>query len=201
MLSSYVPKNFWGEVVLIATYLINRMPSRVLSFQTLCKVFLKSYLRTQLISSIPPKVFDCSAFVHIPQQHWSKLDSKGTKCIFLGYSPNHKGYKCYFPITKRFYTSIDVTYYENQSYYSKIDIEGENRIQEYQFWETKTMIKPQTLESIIVYNYNPISPAPSLSLQMIESVDTEPSTPLGPNQSQTVNSNEFIVYSRKKKKC
>ena len=62
------------------------------------------------------------------------------------------------------------------------------------------MIKPQTLESIIVYNYNPISPALSLSLQMIESVDTEPSTPLGPNQSQTVNSSEFIVYSRKKKK-
>nr|CAN61071.1 hypothetical protein VITISV_006592 [Vitis vinifera] len=57
MLFSHVPKNFWGEVVLIATYLINRMPSRVLNFQTLCKVFLKSYLRTQLISSIPPKAF------------------------------------------------------------------------------------------------------------------------------------------------
>ncbi|RVW45194.1 hypothetical protein CK203_067586 [Vitis vinifera] len=57
------------------------------------------------------------------------------------------------------------------------------------------MIKPQTLESIIVYNYNPISPAPSLSLQMIESVDTEPSTPLGPNQSQTVNSSyqAFVI--------
>ena len=66
MLSSHVPKNLWGEVVLNAAYLISRMSSYVLSFQTLCKVFLKSYPRTQLISSISPKVFGCLAFVHIP---------------------------------------------------------------------------------------------------------------------------------------
>ncbi|RVW87791.1 hypothetical protein CK203_043949 [Vitis vinifera] len=54
------------------------MPSRVLSFQTPCKVLLKSYPRTQLISSIPPKVFGCLAFIHVPQQYHSKLDPKAT---------------------------------------------------------------------------------------------------------------------------
>ena len=29
-----VPKHFWGEAVLTATYLINRMPLRVLDFKT-----------------------------------------------------------------------------------------------------------------------------------------------------------------------
>ena len=122
MLSSHVLKNFWGEVILTTTYLINRMPSRVLSFQTPCKVLLKAYPRTWLISSIPPKVFGCLAFIHVPQQYHSKLDPKATKCIFLGYSPNQKGYKCYSLIIKKFYTSIDVTFFENQSHYSKTNI-------------------------------------------------------------------------------
>src|ERR1044072_1910570 len=34
MLSSNVPTHFWGEAVLSATYLVNRMPSRVLNFNT-----------------------------------------------------------------------------------------------------------------------------------------------------------------------
>ena len=62
------------------------------------------------------------------------------------------------------------------------------------------MTKPQTLESIIVHNSNPIFPTLSVPLQTIEFVGTEPNTPFRPNQSQTVNSNEFIAYSRKKKK-
>ena len=63
----------------------------------------------------------------------------------------------------------------------------------------RTVTEPQTLEFVIAHNSNPISPASSLSLQTTEFVDIEPSTP-HPNQSQTVNRSEFIVYSRKKKK-
>ena len=66
-LSSHVLKNFLREFILTETYLINRMSSHVLSFQTLYKVFLKSYPKTRLIFSIPLEVFGCSAFVHIPQ--------------------------------------------------------------------------------------------------------------------------------------
>ena len=74
-------------------------------------------------------------------------------------------------------------FFKNQSYYSKIDIQGENRNQEYQFWETETMTEPQILEFVSVHNFNPISPTLGLPLQFIESVDTKPSTPLHPNQS------------------
>ena len=95
---------------------------------------------------------------------------------------------------------MDVTFYENQPYYSKTPIQEENRIQEYQFWGTETMTEPQTLEFVIVHNSNPISPAPSLSLQTTESVDIESSTPLCPNKSQANNNKEFIIYSRRKKK-
>ncbi|RVW61349.1 Retrovirus-related Pol polyprotein from transposon RE1 [Vitis vinifera] len=77
MFSMNVPKLFWGQAVLTAAYLINRMPSRVLKFQTPCQTLLKSFPTTRLISTVPPKIFGCSVFVHINQQHRSKLDPRG----------------------------------------------------------------------------------------------------------------------------
>ncbi|RVW73200.1 Retrovirus-related Pol polyprotein from transposon RE1 [Vitis vinifera] len=74
MFSMNVPKLFWGQAVLTVAYLINRMPSRVLKFQTPCQTLLKSFPITRLISTVPPKIFGCSVFVHINQQHRSKLD-------------------------------------------------------------------------------------------------------------------------------
>ena len=139
MFSTNVPKLFWGEAVLTAAYLINRMSSRVLKFQTPCQTLLKSFPTTRLISIVPPKIFGCSVFVHINQQHRSKLDPRSLKCIFLGYSANKKGYKCYSPVTRKFYNSMDVTFFETQPYYPKIDIQGENSTQEYQFWNLESL--------------------------------------------------------------
>ncbi|RVX10633.1 Retrovirus-related Pol polyprotein from transposon TNT 1-94 [Vitis vinifera] len=76
-----------GEAILTAAYLINRMPSRILDFQTPCQILLQSFPNTRLISTIPFKVFGCSTFVHVHQQHRDKLDPRALKCIFLGYSP------------------------------------------------------------------------------------------------------------------
>ncbi|RVW78478.1 Retrovirus-related Pol polyprotein from transposon TNT 1-94 [Vitis vinifera] len=77
MFSMNVPKLFWGQAVLTAAYLINRMSFRVLKFQTPCQTLLKSFPTTRLISTVPPKIFGCSVFVHINQQHRSKLDPRG----------------------------------------------------------------------------------------------------------------------------
>ncbi|RVW98483.1 Retrovirus-related Pol polyprotein from transposon RE1 [Vitis vinifera] len=84
MIASNVPKQLWGEAVLTETYLINRMPSRILQFKTPCQILLAAYPSAQIISSIPIKVFGCTAFVHIHKSQRSKLDPTATKCIFLG---------------------------------------------------------------------------------------------------------------------
>ncbi|RVW64572.1 Retrovirus-related Pol polyprotein from transposon TNT 1-94 [Vitis vinifera] len=150
MFSMNVPKLFWGQAVLTAAYLINRMSSRVLKFQTPCQTLLKSFLTTRLISTVPPKIFGCSVFVHINQQHRSKLDPRSLKCIFLGYSSNQKGYKCYSPVTRKFYNSMDVTFFETQPYYPKNDIQGENSTEEYQFWDLESFSEsPITTENHI----------------------------------------------------
>ncbi|WJZ83952.1 hypothetical protein VitviT2T_003590 [Vitis vinifera] len=150
MFSMNVPKLFWGQAVLTAAYLINRMSSRVLKFQTPCQTLLKSFPTTRLISTVPPKIFGCSVFVHINQQHRSKLDPRSLKCIFLGYSSNQKGYKCYSPVIRKFYNSMDVTFFETQPYYPKNDIQGENSTQEYQFWDLESLSEsPITTENHI----------------------------------------------------
>ncbi|XP_043700429.1 uncharacterized protein LOC122651179 [Telopea speciosissima] len=47
-----------------------------------------------------------------------KLDPRSTKCVFLGNSRTQKGYRCYDPITRRQFVSVDVTFFEGTSYFS-----------------------------------------------------------------------------------
>ena len=138
MIASNVPKQLWGEAIVTATNLINRMPSHILKFKTSCQVLLAAYPYTRIISYIQVKVFGCTAFIHIHKSQHSKLDPRASKCILLGYSANQKGYKCYPLTTRKFYTSMDVTFFENQPFYLKTAIQGENwSIDEFQFWETE----------------------------------------------------------------
>ena len=139
-----VPKNFWGEAVLTATYLIDRMPSQVLKFKTPCQTLLSCYPNTRIINTISPKIFGRTVFVHDYSQHRSKLDPKAIKCIFLGYSPRQKDYKCYSNIIRKFYTTIDITFFETESYFPKIHIQGEKpEVQECEFWQEPEISIPQ----------------------------------------------------------
>ncbi|RVX11576.1 Copia protein [Vitis vinifera] len=135
MFSSNVPNYFWGKAILTATYLINRMSSRVLTFQSPRQLFLKQFPHTRAASSdLPLKVFGCTAFVHVYPQNRSKFAPRANKCIFLGYSPTQKGYKCYSPTNKRFYTTMDVSFFEHVFFYPKSHVQGES-MNEHQVWE------------------------------------------------------------------
>ena len=126
MIATNVPKNLWGVAILTATYLISRMPSRVLNFQIPFQFLLKIFPHIRFMSQVPLKVFGCTAFVHVTQPHRRKLDPRSIKCIFLGYSSNQSGYKCYSPQMKKIYNSRDVTFFEDSPYYPKSNIQGEN---------------------------------------------------------------------------
>ena len=83
MFTNSVPNAYWGEAILIAAYLINRLPSKVLAFRTPLSVFLDFYPHhTRILNSLFPKVFRCTIFVHKYQPSQSKLEPKALKCIF-----------------------------------------------------------------------------------------------------------------------
>ncbi|RDY11210.1 hypothetical protein CR513_04163, partial [Mucuna pruriens] len=77
---------YWGEVVLIVTHLINKLPTHVLN---------------AIIVSL-----DVS-FVHSHNPHRGKLDPRVVKCVFISYFSNKKGFKCYHPSNHRIFISMD----------------------------------------------------------------------------------------------
>ena len=64
-----VPKSYWGEVVLIATYMINRLPSQILDFKTPLEILAKFYPHVRTSSNIIPRVFGCTSFVQVHSQN------------------------------------------------------------------------------------------------------------------------------------
>ncbi|CAA3000335.1 pre-mRNA-splicing factor ATP-dependent RNA helicase DEAH10 [Olea europaea subsp. europaea] len=88
LLSSGLPKVFWGEVLKIATYLINRIPSSAIDFKILEALWSGKYPDYSKL-----KVFGCAAYSH---QNEEKLEPRSLKCIFLGYGEESKGYRLWF---------------------------------------------------------------------------------------------------------
>ena len=73
MFARNVPKFFWGNAVLTAAYLINRTPTKSLNSKTPIDILKQHLPHINCLDSLPPKVFGCTLFVHIPNKNRSKL--------------------------------------------------------------------------------------------------------------------------------
>ena len=113
LLHGHVPFRFWGDAVLTACYLINRMPSSVLDNQIPHSVLFPH----QPLYSFPPRVFGSTCFVHNLSPGLDKLSARSTKCIFLGYTRSQKGYRCFSPTLQRYLISSDVTFFESVPFF------------------------------------------------------------------------------------
>lgn len=101
--------------VLTTVYLINRTPSRILHGTTPLQIIHTN----RPLFSLLPRVFGCTCFVQDHNPTHTKLDNKSVKCIFLGYSALSKGYRCYDPVSRHTYHSVDhVTFCEDLPFYS-----------------------------------------------------------------------------------
>jgi hypothetical protein len=117
LFSMNVPRYLWGEATKTAIYLINRMPLRAVEFRTPLEI-----LTGKNAFKVPPKTFGCVYFVHNTTPGVSKLDVRGHKCVFVGYLRGKKGYKCFDPMKKRIYESMDVTFRESEPYFSSASV-------------------------------------------------------------------------------
>ncbi|GJS73702.1 retrovirus-related pol polyprotein from transposon TNT 1-94 [Tanacetum coccineum] len=103
-----LPKKFWGDCILAATYLINKMPMKQLSWKSPFEV----------LHGTPPsydtlKTIGCLCYAASLKPHKDKFDPRGIKCVFIGYPPGQKGYKLYNLLTHEVFHSRDVLFMEN----------------------------------------------------------------------------------------
>jgi transposase InsO family protein len=106
-----IPNSFWAEAVHTAAYLLNRSPTSALQHQTPFEAW--HGWRPKVTHF---KIFGCIAYVHVPSQKRHKLEDNSVKCIFMGYSMETKGYRCYDPLTKKLIVSRDVLFDEKNAW-------------------------------------------------------------------------------------
>jgi Reverse transcriptase (RNA-dependent DNA polymerase)/GAG-pre-integrase domain/Integrase core domain/gag-polypeptide of LTR copia-type len=178
LLEKNVPQKFWDCAVTAAVYVINRMPTKANDYQTPIKA-LSSFCTIPSILNLPPKIFGCVAYVHVPKTQRSKIESCAIKCVYLGLGSHQKGYKCYEPISRKWFVSMDVTFLENESFFvTNYTPQGEI-INELNNWSNLTLVTGNNLTNS---NNDFISPT-EFEPSSTEPSSTEPSNPTEPSST------------------
>ena len=63
----------------------------------------------------PLRIFECSAYAHIPKDERSKMDTRVKKSIFLGYGIDVKGYRLFDTDTSKVFHARNVIFNETAS--------------------------------------------------------------------------------------
>jgi hypothetical protein len=120
-----MPLKYWDDAFLTATFLINLIPSKVLDFATPTEKLLHT---TPNYDSLP--VFGCACCPNLRPYNKQKLSFRSKRCVFLGYSPIHKGVKCLDIATGRVYVSRDVVFDENVFPFAELHPNAGHRLRE-----------------------------------------------------------------------
>ena len=108
LIHASMPPKYWAEALAAATYLLNRRPSSSISN-------VIPYFR--LYNAYPSydhlRVFGCLCYPNLQATSSHKLAPRSTACVFLGYPPDHKGYRCFDLTTRRIIISRHVVFDES----------------------------------------------------------------------------------------
>ncbi|WVZ55001.1 hypothetical protein U9M48_005722 [Paspalum notatum var. saurae] len=102
-----LPARFWAESLHTATYLLNRLPSTASPAPTPHHALFGTPRYDHL------RVFGCACYPNTSATAPHKLAPRSTRCVFLGYSPDHKGYRCFDLTSRRVLISRHVVFDES----------------------------------------------------------------------------------------
>jgi hypothetical protein len=108
LIQASLPRRYWAEGIHTATYLLNHLPTTTI--QAACP-------HLALFGSVPSyehlHVFGCTCYPNMTATAPHKLSPRSTRCVFLGYSIDHKGYRCLDLSTNRLIVSRPVIFDED----------------------------------------------------------------------------------------
>jgi hypothetical protein len=103
-----VPLKFWDLAFETATYLINRLPSKVTKKKSPYECLFHITSDYKFL-----KIFGCECWPFLRPYNASKLSFHSTSCVFIEYSKNNLGYKCLYIPSGRVYIVGHVVFNEN----------------------------------------------------------------------------------------
>jgi histone deacetylase 1/2 len=108
LIQAHMPPEYWADALYNATHLLNLRPTKPLRLTT----------PHEALFSSPPsydylRVYGCLCYPNTSATITHKLQPRSLPCVFIGYAPEHKGYRCLDRTTGRVYTSRHVTFDEN----------------------------------------------------------------------------------------
>ncbi|KAK1416343.1 hypothetical protein QVD17_32133 [Tagetes erecta] len=111
-----LPTTFWGECILTATYIVNRLPSKVINNKTPYEVLLGRDPEYDHM-----RVFGCLAYYRNTETNGDKFEPRGKPGVFLGYPHGKKGYKVYDLEERKMVVSRDVIFAEDVFPFAKME--------------------------------------------------------------------------------
>nr|CAN65250.1 hypothetical protein VITISV_007535 [Vitis vinifera] len=100
---SHLSPRFWVDAFSTATYIINRLPTPLLGGKS---PFELLYGHSPHYENFHP--FGCRVYPCLRDYMPNKLSPRSIPCIFLGYSPSHKGFRCHLHQKCRAHTGCEV---------------------------------------------------------------------------------------------
>lgn len=177
---SSLPLKYWFDALATSVFLINRMPSTALHHKTPFEVLFHSKPDYSFF-----RVFGCQCFPWLKPYTKHKLQPRSVLCVFLGYHPSYKGYRCLDPSTGRIYISRHVLFHENVFPYAAPELPTTSfppptltQIQSF-FWssESSKLSSPETSTSVSSI------PIPSIPLSCPNNSSSQFATSLATSES------------------
>ena len=104
---AFLPKSLWLEAFSTAIFLINRLPTPVLSGISPYEALFGTRPDYTLL-----RTFGCSCYPFLGDYGQDKLSPKSRRCVFIGYSTIHRGYRCLDSTSGRVFISRHVVFNE-----------------------------------------------------------------------------------------
>ncbi|GJV18627.1 putative RNA-directed DNA polymerase [Tanacetum coccineum] len=120
-----IPKRFWGECILTATHVINRLPSKVIKNKTPFELIWNEKPNYDFL-----KVFGCLVYFKNTDTKGDKFEERGKLGAFLGYPPRTKGYKILELETRKIIVSRDVYFHEENFPFKNVQGNNESGTEE-----------------------------------------------------------------------